>query len=344
MQHNDWIAILDFGSQYSQLIARRVREQKVYSELLRFDTTADELAKRKPIQVSMIRQQRESPLFIAQEGLWQALFPGHPYRFSPQGNPQAVESVTMNDLREWHAGLVVDRNIVLAIFGDIAPDQAHALAERYFKNIPAGPRPQAACANPQPSLPQCIRRLEPREQTIFMAGFPGVDLFDPRNDALSILQQSLTGLSSELLVSIRDRQGLAYYAGAIQQPGVMPGLFAIYVGTRASALKQVEDLVRQEIMRVTTGGIRSEEFERARQKLITEQAQRLQLNGELALECALNELYGRGYAYSLDMETRLKKVTPQAVRDAAISILNTNQMVISIVEPEKDATPAKTPN
>ncbi|MEN7973296.1 MAG: glutamine-hydrolyzing GMP synthase, partial [Verrucomicrobiota bacterium] len=44
----EWIAILDYGSQVTQLIARRIREQKVYCEIIRFDTSAEELRKRAP--------------------------------------------------------------------------------------------------------------------------------------------------------------------------------------------------------------------------------------------------------------------------------------------------------
>ncbi|MFH0887096.1 MAG: glutamine-hydrolyzing GMP synthase, partial [bacterium] len=48
MQQHDKVIILDFGAQYSQLIARRVRECNVYSEIVPYDITPEKIKALKP--------------------------------------------------------------------------------------------------------------------------------------------------------------------------------------------------------------------------------------------------------------------------------------------------------
>src|SRR5687768_12538431 len=58
------IVVLDFGSQFTQLIARRLRELKVYSEILPFDTPLSEIARRQPAGVIL----SGGPKSVSEEG------------------------------------------------------------------------------------------------------------------------------------------------------------------------------------------------------------------------------------------------------------------------------------
>src|ERR1700674_2412892 len=48
LPESERVLILDFGAQYAQLIARRVREQNVFCQLVRHDLTAERVAELKP--------------------------------------------------------------------------------------------------------------------------------------------------------------------------------------------------------------------------------------------------------------------------------------------------------
>ena len=51
MKNKELVLIIDFYGQYNQLIARRVRECNVYSEIVPFDTPLEKIKEKKPVGI-----------------------------------------------------------------------------------------------------------------------------------------------------------------------------------------------------------------------------------------------------------------------------------------------------
>lgn len=304
----------------------------------------NEIEKQKTIQLAAIDALSEQPFAVASDALNAALFAGHPYRLPIHGTKASVPHLDRPALQEYCRRQLVSGNMTLAIFGDITPVAAEALALKQCKAIPRDRAPARLSLAAHPVLPARIEKEEPREQCIVIYGFPGVGLFDPRCDALALLEAAMGGMSSHLFETVRDKRGLAYYASTRQRIGLDSGLFTLYAGTRNDALPLVETLIREEIDRVATKGLETEEITRARNMLIADHEMKLQDNAGLAMTCALDELYGRGCEFEFTTRQRIEAVTPEQIRLAAASILQTNKLVVSVVRAAARPGPAQPEN
>ena len=66
------VIVVDFGGQYNQLIARRVREQNVYCEVKPFSITAQQVREFAPIGIIL----SEAMGYLSAGLWWLAVFPG----------------------------------------------------------------------------------------------------------------------------------------------------------------------------------------------------------------------------------------------------------------------------
>jgi zinc protease len=151
----------------------------------------------------------------------------------------------------------------------------------------------------------------------------------------------MSGLSSDLAMTVREDRGLAYTVGAYQQAGLDPGMFVFYAGTRDDAAGEVEKLMAAQVARLGREGLRAEELERARRQVIADRDMDMQDNGSLAMTCALDELYGLGYAHALSARERFGAITAQNVRAVAGALFPTNRMAVSVVLPERGQAAGK---
>jgi zinc protease len=296
---------------------------------------ADELEKQRALQLASIRRALELPMTHAQQMVRTAFFPGHPYRFSVQGEPETVAALARGDVQAHHRKLLGASNLVLAVFGAVKFDQVVAQVEQYFASVPAVSVPVWPPLPPPPKEAVRTEKRLPFKQTVLVRAWPGVAAGDPCEDALSVLMDALSGLSSDLFIEVRDKRGLAYYTGATHFSGPVGGLFQIYAGTTDEGRAEVETQIAAQSERLRHDGLRPEEFARAVEQLLAETARARQNNGGLAQQCALDELLGLGYRHALETADRLKHLTPEAVRAAADAIFSFSGDATAVVRPDE---------
>ncbi|MCH8568131.1 MAG: glutamine-hydrolyzing GMP synthase [Balneolales bacterium] len=126
MNQQDWILILDFGSQYTQLIARRLRELQVYCEIHPFNTSLESFTSFPPLGVILSGgplsvNDSEAPQLNTAIFSWDVPVLGICYGLQAIAHTFKPGSVAKSDKREFgRAKLLIDK--ICPIFESVEPE------------------------------------------------------------------------------------------------------------------------------------------------------------------------------------------------------------------------------
>lgn len=300
------------------------------------------VAREKEIQMAAIKQEEEQLTSVARDIMRQALFPQHPYALRSNGSVESVQKLTQKDLLEFRDRYVVAKNGVIYVFGDVKAAEVKQLVEQLLSNMKPG---ALALTDAKPSMPlgkpETVEKRKDKAQGVIMVGFRGATLSSPDRYALELIDEASSDLGSRFFIRIREQMGLAYYVGASQMQGLVPGLFAFYLGTDPQKIEPVKTALLDEIHKLANDGLTAEELARAKKKLIGQQEIANQSNDAFGYHCALDELYGLGFDYYKRLEDDVNSVTLDNIKQVAAKYFRDQPYVLATVRPPEASAAAK---
>ena len=295
----------------------------------------DALEREAEVQVASIHALKDDLLKSASLAMRREMFGEKNFGLDALGTEAVVEKITVDDLQTFHRRLASPNYCVLAIYGDIQPAQVQAAVEQQFGvwKASAG-RPVLGVSTVELKGCKRLREIRDKKQAVLVVGYPGAKLDSDDRFALELIQESCSDLGSRLFLRIREELGLAYYVGAQNFAGVVPGYFAFYTGTEPAKAEQVEKELLREAELLRTEGLTAGELKRAKAKIIGQKKISRQELGHLASSTALDELHGMGYQRAELDDARYEAVTLEQIKAVAQKYLKPDALVVVVVAPE----------
>ncbi|MEO8206688.1 MAG: pitrilysin family protein [Chthoniobacterales bacterium] len=304
-----------------------------------------EVEREKQVQMAGIKVEEDKIITVAQNYLRQKLYGDNSYGLRASGTLKSVATLNGDDLKKFQHELAVAKNGVIAVFGSVKAGEVREIAEKAFGKMKPGELALQNVPLPKP-LTAPVKQIEYRnkQQAVMMVGFLGADVLSKDFPVLELLEEASNDLSSRFFVRIREKNALAYYVGARQVPGVVPGPFFFYLGADPKKLTKAQAEFSDEISKLVNDGITEEELARAKQKFLGAEQVRNQSNAAFALSSATNELLGLGFDYNKRLKEIVTGVTLENARSVAKKYFSVPGSVEVIVEPPEKVQPSPKTN
>jgi zinc protease len=254
------------------------------------------------------------------------------------GSADDIRAMPHEDVQAFFRTYYHPANASLALAGDIDTDRAFALAEEYFGELTAGPRPEAVSAAGAVTSERKLM-LEDRVELprVYMAWHSPAMFADGDAELDLVADLLANGKTSRLYQTLVYERHLAVDVSASQSSRELAS-FCLLAATAApgQSLTEIAAVIDTEIQELVSGGPTDAEMERAVAQAEAHFVYRLQTVGGFGGKSdqlnAYNVLRGDPGFFASDL-ARYRSASTDSVRAAAARVLKVDRRVLLSVVP-----------
>ena len=248
-----------------------------------------------------------------------AFYVDHPWSHTVMGRREVVEGLTVDDLKRFHLAHLGASKAVLAVFGDVDPDEVIRRAESVFGPMPSEPPRDWSPSSAAPPIAQIKQFQTKKPMAAAQIGFgPGATRQSPDYPGLRVLGNVLNDFPGGWLQqALRGSEGLAYAVWAYPYTGLAPGFFAIVFNTKPNTVSEALSRSIAVTARARSDLVDETTLVRAKAGVLTNEFFGKQSNADRAREAALAELYGMGLDEPKRFLERVGQIDAEQLRSIA---------------------------
>ena len=310
------------------------RGLQILSDMARHPSFApDEIARQKQQLLSSLQVSLEDPAYIANSVFDRLVYGFHPYGLPQSGTTETLGSITRDDLVNFHQKYFWPNNAILAVVGDVEPQEAFASVRKVFADWQRKDIGATTFAELPPSTRRIVVVNKPDAvQTEVRVGNIGIPRNHPDYMAVNLAIRILGGEGSNRLHQVlRTARGLTYGAQANFDTFKEGGDFEAETNTRTAATGEVLRLIVDEFWRLQRDRVNERELSDAKAYLTGSFPLTIETPNAIAMQILNVLFYGLPIEQLQTFRERVNAVTVDDIQRVAKLYLKPDRLSIVLV-------------
>ena len=289
-----------------------------------------DIALEKQVILEEISMYEDSPEELVHDLLSETVWGGSSVGYPILGTKSSLKNINRRMILEYMDERYVQPNTVISVAGNFEEDRLEALLDKYFggwepKNGRDGETRQIEF-RPEISIKE--KDTNRSTSALDLKVKTGDDDMYPLLAVNNILGG---GMSSRLYQKIREEKGLVYSVYSYPTAYMDTGLFTIYAGMKPENLKEVTNLIEEEVEDIRSNGITQAELERTREQMKGNYILGLESTSSRMNSIGKSELL-LGYIYTPDeILEKISSVTMDDIGRIISRIFGSDRKGVSVV-------------